>query len=297
MVNRLVSKKPLIYIMDEHNSAFYYWQKAKHQNFFSQPLDLFHIDAHYDLAVAGPLKRSLYIQKKQRGSFSRYYKNLTDKELGIDSFILPAILCNLVKNIYFVPPVWAGYPVGTLRGSVASLFGEGKTIKCQMGNKKNNDVLKKIYPDKKNFFCSTVRFEKLPKKKRVILDIDLDYFACVETIQNHLSYELEITKQQFFSKKQFLQDKKTRNSNLSFVFVKREGKYFVQISHSKVKEKACLPSKQEIEKRINEIVQILVQHKIKPIVTTICTSGVSGYCPPGYGKYITPILINKLKEA
>lgn len=35
--------------------------------------------------------------------------------------------------------------------------------------------------------------DRMPKNRKVILDIDLDYFACRDSILNQMSYELEIT--------------------------------------------------------------------------------------------------------
>ena len=125
------------------------------------------------------------------------------------------------------------------------------------------------------------------------LDFDLDYFACNDSILNHMTYELEITRDQFTKRDLFFLDNQDlRFSGLDFVFEERADRCFVRISHEKSEEESHLPTKREIEMEIDKTVNTLVLKKTRPLLITICRSCISGYCPGDYCEYIE----NGLKE-
>ncbi len=49
-----------LYLFSEHNEAFYYYHKAKYEDYIRQPMDLFHVDAHNDMGFPKVFKKPLY---------------------------------------------------------------------------------------------------------------------------------------------------------------------------------------------------------------------------------------------
>jgi hypothetical protein len=281
-------RKPIpIYFFDEHNEAFYYWQKAKHEGHILEPLDLFHIDAHDDMLVPEIFQDSLYPGVAPHNGYLEYWLNFTKNELEIENFIIPAILNGLVKNVYFISPKWRKYKSKRKKYNVASLFGEGKILKHCLKIDKNTDAaLFKAFPDLIYYHYIRLDMYQIPKNKNVILDIDLDFFACRDSNFNNMTYKLEITSEQFQRRELFLQDQTLRFAGLDFHFMQQDGKFYAQVGPKKGKEKSHLPSKPEIESEINALITQLQVKKTRPAVVTISRSCISGFCPQEYVEFI-----------
>jgi hypothetical protein len=136
--------------------------------------------------------------------------------------------------------------------------------------------------------------EKIPRNRKVILDIDLDFFACRDSIQNQMGYQLEVTRDQFAAKDALLQDRTLRFSGMAFDFSAEDGRYFVRVSPRRGKDLSHLPSRQEIVAEIGTLISTLVAKKIKPAVITISRSCISGYCPKEYAGFIEEVLKREL---
>lgn len=285
-----------IYCFDEHNEAFYFWHKAKYEGYISEPLDLFHIDAHSDIEQADSFRKSIYFFENQPDNYLSYYKDFAGSELDIANFIRPAVLSGIIKDIYFISPQWRKVKDRRKRLNICSVFGEGKRLKYGLEiNSRTDSKVFKAYPDLKWFNYYIRRLDKIPKNRKVILDIDLDYFACIDSTSNLMHYELEITKDQFDHKDALLSDRRLPFSGFDFVFMQRNNKCYVKISHKKVKDIAHLPPKEEIESEINKLVEALKIKKIRPVAITICRSCYSGYCPEDYQPFIEAELKKKLE--
>jgi hypothetical protein len=285
------------YVFDEHNEAFYFWHKAKYEGFLNEPLDLFHIDAHDDMRRGDVFKRSLYFPNDlQQDGYANYYQDFAKNELHISNFILPAVLNGLIKNVYFIYPKWRNFKPRRKKINISSAFGEGKILKIGINIGKNTDPrVLKAYPDLRYFNYSMRAIERIPKNRKVILDIDLDYFACVDSISNRMSYELEITEEQFLKKEIFLRDRTLPFSGLEFSFSEKNGKYHIKVAHKKVKDISYLPPEEEVESEIDTLVNTLQTKKIRPVVITICRSFISGFCPEDYYEFIETKLKGKLQ--
>jgi len=299
MMNKPLKQIVPLYGFDEHNEAFYFWHKAKYESYLDRPLDLFHIDAHNDIVRPGLFKKSIYFPGYPQDDYLQYYKDFARNDLEIGNFILPAVLAGLVKNVYFIYPRWRRFKPIRKKLNISSAFGEGKVLKYGMDLKKSPDpkAASKALPDLKYFDYRACGIEKIPKKRKVILDIDLDYFACRDSVSNRLSYELEITQEQFLDKKIFLNDKTLPFSGLDFTFQKKDKRYYCKITHKKVKDSSYLPAKEEIESEIDILVSTLQAKMIMPVVITICRSCISGYCPDDYHEFIERELKQKLKAS
>lgn len=286
-----------LYSFAEHSEAFYYWHKAKHEDYIRQPMDLFHIDAHNDMGFPKVFKKPLYYPPQNpNNKYLEYFEDFAKNELNISNFILPAVLSGLIRNVYFIYPGWRMIKVVRRKMNIASAFGEGKILKRQMDLKRSpaSETVLKALPDLKCFNYYAAEIEKMPKNRKVILDIDFDYFACRDSILNQINYELEVTNEQFLNKEKLLCDKTLQFSGLDFCFEEKNGKYYVKISHRKAEDAAYLPSKEDIESEIDTLVSTLRDKKITPAVITLCRSSISGYCPKDYVEFIEEKLKQKL---
>lgn len=290
------SKIVPLYEFDEHNEAFYFWHKARYEGYIRQPLDLFHIDAHSDVGEPRVFRKPVYFPNNSKDNYLEYYKDFVKSELNIGNFILPAVLSGVIKNIYFIYPRWRRLKPVRKKMNIGSAFGEGKILKYGIKREKDSDpkTVFKALPDLKYFNYYAYGMERIPKNRKVILDIDLDYFACRDSILNNISYELEITEEQSLNKEMVLNDNTLQFSGLDFSFEEKNNKYFVKIGHKKVKDISYLPSKEEIESEINALVSTLQAKKTMPVVITICRSCVSGHCPVDYHEFIEHRLKQRL---
>jgi len=277
-----------IYTFDEHNEAFFFWHKARREGFLDGPLDLLHLDAHDDMGQSDRFTRSVYCPDGfESGDYLEYYRGFAETELDISSFILPAVLNKLIRNIYFVFPSWRKFKARRRRMNICSVFGEGKILKHNVIiNSGPDSIALKACPDFTRFNYFRLPVDKVPRNRKVILDIDLDFFACRDSIRNHMSYDLEVTKDQFAAKDGFLRDQTLRFSGVAFDFTEKDGRYFVRVSPKKGKDVSHLPSRQEIVTEIGALVRTLVARKVKPAAVTICRSCISGYCPGEYAGFI-----------
>ena len=283
-----------IYVFDEHNEAYYYWHKAKYEGYINEPLDLFHIDAHSDMVKAEYIQTSIYLPSDSQISYLEYYENIAKNEFNIGDFIIPAILNKLVRNVYFIFPKWRKYKAIRKRCNISSLFGEGKLFKhCLPVNKNTNPNILKVFPDFKQYNYSFLQVDSVPKNRKVILDIDLDYFACNDS--SH-TFELEITEEQFYKQKIFLQDETLQFARMDFRFITKGERFYARIATKKGKHesKSHLPSRPQIVSEIDRLITTLKVRKIRPLVVTISRSCISGFCPKDYAEFIETELLQRL---
>ncbi len=294
-----MSRKPLLFVFNEHHEAFLSWQVAKSRGFIPQPVDLFHIDAHDDMDRPRLFEKSLYLPgNPDERSVQDYYTPFVRDELFISNFIVPAVLCGIVKNVHSIHPAWKKPARSRKRMNVASIFGEGKHLKYDIRLKSGDaDGISKAFPDLKTFTFSKGDASIIPVNRKVLLDIDLDYFACRDSIMNHMSYELEISRDQFEHPDSIRNDPTLPYSRLLFDFSERAGRFFVRISFRKNPEVAHLPSNEKILEEIRALVDTLVAKKTRPAVITVSRSCHSGYCPPEYGTFIEENLVPALRAA
>ena len=286
-----------VYVFDEHHEAFAFWHQAYCDGLLKHPLDLFHVDAHDDMGQIRKFSLSLYYQGKDPEKCRLHFDRISREELNIGNFIYPAVLTGVVKNVYFVYPSWRNYRFHRKFLSICSAFGEGKVFKFGLPVKEQDDSrIHKAFPDFKRFCHTTCRIEKVPRSRKVILDIDMDYFYCVDSITNHLRYNLEITPKQYQLREDWLQEKTLPFSGLKFEFCKRGSRHYVRIGYRKTQETAYQPEREEIDDQINLLMKNLSGRDIHPQIVTLCRSHLSGFCPSDKAAFIESRLLEKLES-
>ena len=140
MLNRNLKRQSVpIYVFDEHNEAFYFWHKAKHDGYINESLDLFHVDAHNDMGRVEKFKKSIYFPDNSQDGYLKYYENIAKNELNLGNFIMPAVLNGLIKNVYFIYPLWRNYKPRRTKFNICSAFGEGRVLKYGFQRRGNHN--------------------------------------------------------------------------------------------------------------------------------------------------------------
>lgn len=284
------------YLFDEHNEAFYFWHRARHEGLIEEPLDLFHLDGHSDMSSPRSFRKSLYYPIGAKDTYLDYYEDFAENELEINNFIVPAVLTGVVRNVYFIYPAWRKLSPARKRLNISSAFGEGRILKYNVTREAGAAAAKisRALPDMKHFSYHALEIEAVPAKRRVILDIDLDYFACRDTTPGLIGYEMEITKEQFESRQVFTGGKSLLFSVMEVSFKEKDNKYYAEFGHRKPKELSHMPSPDEITAEIEKVASVLEKKKTLPVLITICRSSRSGYCPQDYIKFIEDQLTGRL---
>ncbi len=291
-----IDSGPPVYIFDEHSEAFYYWQVARHDGLIDGPIDLFHIDAHDDMDCLHRFRQSLYLgDQPTNGEVLQYYRDFARTELHIGGFIVPAVLAGFIRNIYFIYPRWRDLTDRRRRMSVCSIFGEGTRLKHNV--KVGSDTDRRVSmacPDLRTYWFTTTSTERIPKARRVILDIDFDYFACRDSVFNHMAFELQITREQFVLRNLILDDARLPHARFEFAFLERKGKYYVKVSHKREEEREHLPTEEEILTEMDYLMERLRAARTRPVAITVSRSSGSGYCPSEYVPFIEAELTRRL---
>ena len=293
MTNNLIPS----YVFDEHNEAFYFWHKARHEGYLSKALDIYHVDAHSDMTGLQMLNRSLYWTESSEDDYLRHHHEIACQELSIDNFIIPAVLSGLIRNVYFIYPPWRKYKRRRSRENVTTAFGEGKIFKHGVKIADSEKARIEIaYPDLAKYSYIQTDIEGVPAKRKVILDIDLDYFACTDSITNSMSYRLAITADQYNNQEAFREENKSlQYSGLEIDFEQNGLDHFAMVSFKKQDDQNYFPTESEIKGEVDRLVEVLADKKIQPAVITICRSCISGYCPPEYFEMIEDYLLERLQ--
>ncbi len=293
-----MSKVIPTYLFDEHNEAYYFWHRAHHEGYFNKALDIFHVDAHNDMAKLQKLQNSLYWKEADDDDYLARYHKIAYREMSIANFIIPAVLNNLVRNIYFIYPGWRKFARKQTRTNVATAFGEGNVLKHGINVPDSEKTkLEFTYPDLTEYGYVMTDVERIPGNRNVILDIDLDYFACTDSITNRMSFELLITADQYQNREKFIDENPAlRYSSLEIGFEKRAEAFVATVQFKKLDDKEHLPTESEIKREVDKLCQTLVDKSIQPAVITICRSCISGYCPPDYFQMIEDYVLQKLQS-
>jgi hypothetical protein len=219
--------------------------------------------------------------------------NFTYNQLGISTFLIPAIYQKLFSNVFWFFPKEETFNVGSKKLYVRTYKEEGKLFISGPDSSPWPD--EKPWQDKVFYEIhhKTLSHDIL-NVQNAILDIDLDYFSC-EIYINTVN-KAEVTAREY---------KKFMNNKYHFLRLKgncyaesSNGSYYIHMNSNESNEvvtKAKLTN-EEILKKIDLFCKYLKKNKIKPLMINISRSRISGYTPGDQCDFIEKSLIKGLKS-
>jgi len=284
------------FILEEHNEAFYVWNECVQNGILPAANNvLYHIDEHGDMGVPRFNKSINSLNGSERGEI----RSFTYEEIGIGSFIMPAMYKGFFNNIYWFKlqhktnkrdhPMY----VRTYNGDGLKLLSGPVTDEIKKASEIDFDL--KIF----DFHLNTIN-EMPEQASSVALDIDLDYFSCSGNPVELYEISIEITKAEYekfhsspYHQSRFLGFK----SNVYEV----DGKYHLILNDYKHTYPDLYPftlkvDHELINARIAEVINTLKARKVIPKVITICRSRFSGFTPDDQWEFIENLLIEGLKS-
>ena len=162
---------PPVVVVEEHHQAWPVWERARAEGRIGPGAVLVHLDAHEDLGVPEVTTRVAPDSAQE----------LADTELTVDEAVVPALFTGTVAELVWVTPSWLDEPPRETIRQVGSVGGEGLSLRV---GERLPDC-----PDRREFRTRVLPLEKLAEvagiSGPVILDIDLDFFACENPHAGH----------------------------------------------------------------------------------------------------------------
>ncbi len=289
-------KSPTIplFIVEEHHEAFFIWNYG-YFNGLIRPFGntLLHVDSHDDMVITR-LNSSV---DELEDDLPKIY-DYTYQEFGIASFIIPAIYRGIINNYTFLCK-YDAYSGEKNHKYVASYQSQGtffKTaevnslLRLQLESNENQWGKYQFYTYQEIGLAS-----KFSTSQPLILDIDLDYFSCDNSLSSAQT-KIEITKEAYleFENNKYHPFKIMPAAALTVT--NEAGRYYLH--YNEWQEVAGLKkvSLEIIDKRINKFIKFLRENNLKPGLIDICRSRLSGYTPIEQWQYIESKLITGLEE-
>lgn len=139
--------------------------------------------------------------------------------------------------------------------------------------------------------------DQIPSNRKVVLDIDLDYFSCSGNPNELEEIYVEITKDEYSN---FINDKYHRLHFSGIGKIEtlvKEDKYFYVINnYHEIYPQDEKVDEDILNKRIDLFIELLHQKNITPLVVNICRSRHSGYTPKDQWEFIEKNIVTGLKQ-
>jgi hypothetical protein len=288
------SGKPGIFIVEEHHEAYYVWKYAIHHGMIKKERHtLLHIDEHSDMGT--PI---LDFPLRRLNGDMRHIRDFTYQELGIATFIIPAIYEGIIDKVYWIKQYHTHTNRASLKMYVRSQDEEGRLLAmgrvAQLERFDDEAHTKSKYA--KYYKMYKQHIDQMGRLEKVLLDIDLDYFSC---IQNPLKKELrvEITRDEY---EEFRKSPYHRIRFFDFGRVEvlaDEGRYYYRLNGiGDPDESPIKVNSATIKKRVGEMARHLQASHIRPELITICRSQISGYTPADQWELIENELLKALND-
>lgn len=283
-------KKIPLYTMREHSEAFYYWNLMVNDKVIpSSGNFLFHLDHHSDFTDGG----YMFDVSMLKNLSLEQAKTLAYEKLGIAEFIVPAIFEGLFNEIHFMQEL-----------APAKLVSQKKTMYQKFDTELYSinyipfahGTLKKEKNPKYAFYeyhtgGLSQEFKELYKNKNIVFDVDLDYFCWDDTLSTCLPKRVEVTKEAWEQYNSDFHSPFRLFPKKWFFMVEDGGKYYLEYNyHSKPDP---LPSKEMIEKRMDNLFSWLKACKIDIAAMDICSSDISGFLPADLYPWIQDTFLKK----
>ena len=284
-----------LYILEEHHEAFIAWHHALKNDAFQAAgkNTLLHVDRHADLGT-GPSQRPI----PELSDSLDTIRDFTYGDLKIGWFIMPAVYQKLFYEI-----VWL-VPKGLDAGRQGPSAGEQKYLYARTLREERrllivNDDPYRGFSDKPSQdrvpFCLVWQNVERPfcAEGTVVLDIDMDYFACNELVE--VSERLEITEAEY----RRCRTERYRLLNLCTRYVLEESAGRHYICFNPRSTLSSIPRKEVPRERISgsivEFIGFLKSNSITPAAITLSRSRYSGYTPEAAWPWIEEELVQGLK--
>lgn len=278
-------KSTPLYIVEEHHEAYFVWGYAMlHGQLAPSGNALLHVDEHADLSV--PAFRT---PARERKADLPSLAAFTYHELGIASFILPAVYQGIFDEVCWVHPRVAKSRAS--RVQVSSFQSDGMNIQMvpapvQMAEPGGDG----------RFFEYRLQpvTEPYAASRPVVLDIDIDFFSSDERSK---VCRLEVTREEYekfhrdpYHMLRLMPNKAARGSIV-------DGRYFLEVSSSHP-EPVLLPppTPEQIAERVDAFVGFLKASVIQPQIIIVCRSHFSGFTPADQWELIEETVLAGLRR-
>jgi len=288
------SQKIPVFILEEHNEAYYVWTECVQNGMLPAANNvLYHIDEHGDMGVPRFNKSINCVNAAEQ----REVRAFTHEEIGIGSFIMPAMYKGIFSTIYWFKVQHKATKrdhlmyVRTYNADGLKLLSGPVTEEIKKASEIDHDL--KIF----DFHLNNIN--EMPETElSIALDIDLDYFSCSGNPVELYEISIEITKAEY---EKFHSTPYHQSKFLGFKsnVYESDGKYHLILNDYKHTYPDLYPftlkvDRELISERIAEVTRKLKQSKVVPKVITICRSRFSGFTPDDQWEFIESSLLKEL---
>lgn len=279
-----------VFIVEEHHEAFIVWQFVIQQGWMPAKGNcLFHVDEHSDM---GTPRFNVSIHDLN-GDLDKV-KKFAYQELNIASFIVPACYLEIFNQVYWIRQKHRKSLHEPINMFVRSYNQAGKRLLSGKVKDIQTDIPNE---DRKLFDYYLQTMDQLPSNKKVVLDIDLDYFSCSGSPNTIEEIYVEITEEEHA---RFTTDKYHRLNYCGLgrieTTILNSRYYYVINNYNEIYPSLSTVSETLVEERIMYFIRILKEKQISPSIINICRSKYSGYTPLNQWEYIETELLNGLDE-
>lgn len=283
-----------IFIIEEHHEAYFIWKYAAARGFINPAgHTLVHIDEHSDMGTPFLNMPPPLLNNELDKTLDFVYK-----ELGIATFIVPAIYEGMLDSVYWIKQRHQKTNKKSYKMYVRSqnnagtLLATGRAAQLEQFD----DESKSKSRSSKYYRFYKQHIDELGTQGPVLLDIDLDYFSC---IQNPLKNELQIEiTQEEFEKFNQTPYHRIRFYDFGRVDAYQDGdRFFYSFNRIADPRESPLKVKSEIIMQRIEYAISYLQAKVPyPLLITICRSRLSGYTPSDQWEFIEQQLLKSLNN-
>lgn len=263
------------FIIEEHHEAFLIWHYALINGLLTDGKKcLLHIDEHSDMSIPR-LDTSLDALEGNLESIRQF----TYAELSIANFVLAAVYQELINEVVWVRQKHRHADEKKLDMFVSSCNDLGKKLLTGRAENQIDAVAPGIKTLKRYRYTQTTISQLESIKSPFLLDIDLDYFSCIQNPYDNYEIEIEITEKEFLGFQGDLYHR-LRFITSKLEAIERGGKYYYLInSYKEVYDSHLKVSDRELIQRVKSFFAQLSKQPHSPELITICRSRFSGFTP------------------
>lgn len=247
-------------IIEEHHEEVIHLYKHIKKNQIKSPISLIHVDEHADMFSP------IISEKKLQFNSLKDVKEMVYEELRISDFLLTLFYNNMINEVLWISNETKHIDFAF---NIKKVKSYNQKIQLMMDFKARTTPY--VYCQT-NIFHESVTLEN----KNVILTIDLDYFTCDDNEGE--SVEIEITENEYLNmlKNKFHPIRLSYGSRAS-INQKKNGKYILRIQEYFDSNNKKIDNHKIILEKIANLGKYLAKMNIKPELTIICKSCISGY--------------------